>query len=185
MLVRQCRQSLRFGHGAVDDHQLGRSFGQQRQQSAARCTTRAQNQHPFALQRKSQVVYHVAHQADAIEVFGVNLVTLELHGVHRPCHLRAERQIGGVGKCVELERRSDVQATPPTGAKSIDHRSKTINRSQQLGVFEVLRADSSESTVNERRLALLDGVADHGVTVCHGVISNNKLSILSLKNDQL
>ena len=167
MLLGQSGQGLGLGERAVDNHQLGGLFGQQRQQSATCGTARTQNQHPPTFQRTRQVVQQIAHQAHAIKIFGIDLATFELHGIDGTGHLRTGREIGGIGKGVQLERRRHIHATATRCAKRVHHLGKAAQRGQQLGVFDVLPSHLGESGVDERRLALLNGVADDGVTVCH------------------
>jgi hypothetical protein len=103
----------------------------------------------------------------AVKVFGVDLAALELHRIHRPRHLRAGRQVGGIGKSIELEGRGHVHAPPARGPKRVHHFGETTHRGQQLGVDDVLPAHTGERGVNEGRLALFNGVANDGVTVGH------------------
>jgi hypothetical protein len=149
VLLRQGRQFLRFGHIAVDDHQLGRLLGQQRQQGPACGTPRAQNQHTPALQRTAQVVHHIAHQAHAIKVLHIHPVALELHGIHGTGHLRAGGQVGGVGKSVEFERRCHVHASPTGRPKRVHRGRKLAQGAQQLAVVNVLPRHLRKSAVDQ------------------------------------
>ena len=71
-------------------------------------------------------------------------------------------------KSVQLERRSHVHAFATCRPKSIHRAGKPADRPQHFGVFHVLCGHLRKRGVDQRGLALFNGVADHGVAVCHG-----------------
>ena len=66
-----------------------------------------------------------------------------------------------------LERHRDVEPAPPFLAKALHHSLERVEVRVQPLVGERFAGLPRERGVDERRLAVRDGIADDGVSVCH------------------
>ncbi len=146
---------------------------EERQQRAAHGAPGAQYQHALARKRAVEVGDDIAYQAHAVEVFGIDPIAVELHGVDGAGHARALRQVGGVGEGVQLERRGDIQAAAAAGAKCIDGAGELAQFAQNRRVLDLLADGLGKHALDQRRFGVPDGVADNGVFLDHAEVSFN------------
>src|SRR6202030_275295 len=85
--------------------------------------------------------------------------------VARLCFFGTRALLSCQRKRLELERHRDVETSAPLGHETLDGRNKPAERGEQALVTHALAGRSSKCLVDQRRLAVGDGIADDGITV--------------------
>ncbi len=164
-LAEQIDQFVRLRSGPVDDRQRVWGALQHGKHDAARGTARAQQQNSRALERRGQIDFDVAHEAEAVRIVTMDLSGLEAQGVHRARGRRTRRQLRGQRVCLQLERHGDVQTT----ATRVDERANLwhegVDGCEQMGVLDPLTSLLGKARMNKRRFAMADRIADHRIAV--------------------
>ncbi|TSE29095.1 hypothetical protein Tther_01707 [Tepidimonas thermarum] len=172
LLAQHLHQRVRLGGAAVGHEQLRGAGFQQGHERAAGRTTGAQQQHAPAGDGLAQVGGDVAHQSDAVEVFGQAVRAVEAQGVGRTGDAGARAHLGGIRTRLELERQGDVDTAPAGGAKGVHRRGKAVQGGFDGGVDQRLARGLGKQGVDQGRLAVADGVADHGIAVHGGIVAD-------------
>jgi hypothetical protein len=94
-------------------------------------------------------VGQVAHQTDAVKVFGDHPLAVKLECVDSARQLRPLGVFGGVGKGIELERRGNVHAAPACRAKRVYRFGKAADLAFNAGVLQVLPGELRKGAVDE------------------------------------
>src|ERR1700682_4168343 len=66
---------------------------------------------------------------------------------------------------LELERHRDVETAAPLGCEALHGRKEPVERREQALVAHLLACDPSKRVMDQRRLAVCDGIADDGITI--------------------
>src|SRR6202022_547114 len=85
--------------------------------------------------------------------------------VARLCLFGARTLLSCQRKRLELERHRDVETPASLGHETLDGRDKPVERGEQVLVTHALAGRASKCLVDQRRLAVRDGIADDGITV--------------------
>jgi len=115
-------------------------------------------------------VFNVAHQADAVEVLRLDTVAVKTQRIGGAGQARVVAGLGGGGQRLQLERQRHVQPPAAGGAKGRQRAGKAAFVGAAVDGFirHVLPRLRREQAVDQRRLAVGDGVANDGVAVGHG-----------------
>ena len=164
------RQLIGLGGGAVGDSDARGTGAGDGQHGAARGAAGAEQQHALARERHAQVHLDVAHQADAVEVARLDAVAVEAQRVGGAGQACVVAGLVGGGQRLQLEGQRDVEPQAASGAErgQRTHEAAIIRTAVNGFVRHVLLRGLREQPVNQRRLAVGDGVADDGVAVGHG-----------------
>ena len=166
-------QAVGLGHGAVGHHHLGRPGFEQRSEYPCRRTAGANQQDALARKRQARAMLQVAHKPHAVGVVGQPAVGIEAQGVGGPGQLRAWRDLRSQRDHLELEGQGDVAppSRPEAGGR-VGARDEVANRCLEpverglnAPVGQGLAGLSRKGLVNEGRLAVRHGMADHGIAV--------------------
>ncbi len=138
---------------------------QQRLNHAAGGATGTDQQHTQAFQRQPGVDLDIAHQSLAVGVVTEQAAVLATQdGVDRTGALGRRGMFIHQRPGLLLEWHGHIDATAL--AQKVAHRAdKVVEWRQQLAVLQLLTGLLGEHGVNQRRFAVLDRVADNGVTV--------------------
>src|SRR5690606_5637560 len=153
-----------LGRGTVSNQQLRRLFGQKRFENAPHGPTGTENQNAPCAQRES-LAFQVPDQASAVGVVAQQTaVGGFFQGIHGPGTSRPLAE--GIGEAIGLflERHGDIGAVP-LAKKLTSKTGKIIQRRQQRLVTQLLARLFSKQTVDQRRLAVANGIAEYAVVV--------------------
>ena len=112
----------------------------------------------------------------AVEPLGQDAsVGLELQASGRAGLLGAFHAFGGQRVGVELERRGDVAALGPAVAPRQGGRGEATERRFDQAVHDIVAGDLRKAVVDQRRLAVADGIAEESVAIGHvGIVVREK-----------
>ena len=171
---RRCERrgdGMRLLDGAIGNDQTLRLFAEQRADHTTRSAARADQQNSRAMQHDAVVGAQIAHQPNAVGVIAVNALFVEAQGIHRARSLGPRRTTGCQFERLLLERYRDIQTAPACDAKRFHGLNKAVERRKHLLVGQRLQGLPREFAMNVGRFTVRDRIADHGVTVGHGVVS--------------
>ena len=107
----------------------------------------------------------VGDQAHAVEVVRLDAVALEGQAVGGTGQDRAGHGVGGQGAGLDFEGQRDVQTFAAMRHKARQGLGEGIGCGFDGGVLDVLSSGLCKEAVDDGRLGVRDGVADHGVAV--------------------
>ena len=164
------RQRGSLARRAVGDDDARRAGPRDGCQRTARGAAGAQQQHALAFQGQTQIDFDVAHQPDAVEVARLDAFAFEAQRVGGAGQACVVAGLVGGGQRLQLEGQRDVEPQAASGAErgQRTHEAAIIRTAVNGFVCHVLLRGLREQPVNQRRLAVGDGVADDGVAVGHG-----------------
>ena len=118
-------------------------------------------------------VRHTTDQAHAVGVVTMNAaVVLPTEGVDRAGALGASGQHVGKLKRILFERHGDVESATAAVEETTGSSCELAELNAHSPVLDIVATLRRERRVNDRRLALLDGIAENGVlvSVAHGAL---------------
>lgn len=157
-----------LGSSAINDEHAGRPHFQHGQQHPARRAARPHQEDGLAFQREAEVVHNIPHQAGAVGVIAINFAAFrELQGVDRLRQTRPFAEAGSQLPGLHLERHRHVQAFPARAAEFGNALGEAVKRREKRFIAQVLAGLAGKRGVDQRRLAMGNGVADDGITISH------------------
>ena len=133
--------------------------------SISDCASGTEHQDPPARELDTEIYSEVAHQAHTVGVVAEVVVdAVQHHGVDRAGALGRRGVFIHQRPGLLLERYGDIDTS--AFAQKVAHAAdEVVERRQQLAVLQLLTGLLGEHGMDQRRLAVLDRVADNGVTV--------------------
>ena len=145
--------------GAVGNDHLARAARDQRPERAGGAAAGADHEHARAGECDAGVALDVAHEPGAVGVVAVPAVGIEAQHVARAGEAGARAVAVGERPGVELERHRHVAAAAAAGNEAAHRRCERVERAEQPVVDDGFASLRSERRVDERRLAVCDGIA--------------------------
>ena len=159
----------RLSRGAMAERQFGRFLGQEKSEHPTRGAAGPEQQDAAALQGHAEIDDDVALQPDAVVVRALRAFRVEGQAIHSARDARQLLQSVGIGECVHLERRRDVQSAQTLCAPCVHIRSEAADGPEDRDIVEILAGLLGESLVDDGRLGMADGIANDGVKIGHAM----------------
>ncbi len=132
-----------------------------------RSSAGAQHEDVPTRERIAEIALDVLCQPDAVEILGMGPFAPEFHCVDGSREPRALGEIGRVCAGVKLEGHGDVEPASSVAAELIHPGCKLPERSLDRDIREILPRRFREHPMDQRRLAVVDRIADDGEEVGH------------------